>query len=666
LRIAVAPDTAPVASFDYYELVHSPVLAPLAANVGYIEVVPGRGYVFSVYMKARDADTTARLAVREFQGRSTEKLVRVSTRWQRYTLSFQPAARWCYVLAGPDLRESADNPSPSRRATLWLSALQLEQAEKPSPFGPRTPVEFGLSTDRLGNVFALDEPLWIRVALANADSGSARPVQVELGLTDFFDREVWHDTVRAEVPPGQSLSRDVLVDGSPAVRGFLRLYARMTAGELSQQRTMRLAVIPVYSAADSRFGVNHAYPWPHLLELTRKAGMTWFRDWSLKWQEVEPEKGHFTFAKTDYQIDRARDAGFHVLGLLPFPSSNWSSSAAKSVGVSQRYPESRARVAYAPRDLGEFENYVEHTVAHYRGRIAWWQVLNEPVYTDYALPRKQGNDGATYARLVQAFVRGARRGDPQCHVLAGIGGLSAGPVMEDFAEFFAAGGLRGIDAVDIHHYPCLRSPEYIEEPLQSLGRMMEKYGPRKPIWLTEFGYYGEDDPAILPPVHQGFDCPLESEQIQAAYVVRWSAIMLANGVERLFYHAGTATGIDADKLEGTFYEYAGEPRKLYAAQAVMAGLFTPDSRFVKQLSLGGGVRGYLFRDGQRLVAVVWAVGNATPREIPVAEDWLELRDIMGRRQEGPAFTPGRIPVYLTAEGASDEQFQRAVQVPAKK
>ena len=82
----------------------------------------------------------------------------------------QPASRWCYVLAGPDLRESADNPSPSHGAPLWLHALQLEQAEKPSPFGPRTPVEFGLLTDRLGNVFALDEPLWIRVALANADS----------------------------------------------------------------------------------------------------------------------------------------------------------------------------------------------------------------------------------------------------------------------------------------------------------------------------------------------------------------------------------------------------------------------------------------------------------------------------------------------------------------
>ena len=125
---------------------------------------------------------------------------------------------------------------------------------------------------------------------------------------------------------------------------------------------MRLAVIPVYSAADSRFGVNHAYPWPHLLELTRKAGIAWFRDWSLKWQEVEPEKGHFTFAKTDYQIDRAQGCR------LPRPRAvavcHWSRlGAAKSVGVSHALSGEPRPRGIRPAQLGEFENYVEHTVA---------------------------------------------------------------------------------------------------------------------------------------------------------------------------------------------------------------------------------------------------------------------------------------------------------------
>ena len=68
---------------------------------------------------------------------------------------------------------------------------------------------------------------------------------------------------------------------------------------------MRLAVIPVYTQADSRFGMNHAFGWPEMLRSAGRAGWCWMRDWSLKWQDVEPEKGQFTFAETDAQIDRS-------------------------------------------------------------------------------------------------------------------------------------------------------------------------------------------------------------------------------------------------------------------------------------------------------------------------------------------------------------------------
>jgi GH35 family endo-1,4-beta-xylanase len=99
------------------------------------------------------------------------------------------------------------------------------------------------------------------------------------------------------------------------------------------------------------------------------------RDWSLKWKDVEPEKGRFTFREADLQIDRPREHGLRVLAMLPFPSSPWSSTAPASAGA--RYEERRSVIARAPRDMAEFENYVEGTVDHYRGRITWYQVFNE-------------------------------------------------------------------------------------------------------------------------------------------------------------------------------------------------------------------------------------------------------------------------------------------------
>lgn len=665
LRIDLGPDNQPVSYFDYYELARMAIRAPLAANLGYMEVEPGRPYVFSAFMRALAvpgdsmSSIPARLVIQDFEGRTYQKLVQVSGSWQRYAFAFTPNSRWCFVLAGPDLRPAKKGQAAPARVSLLLDALQLEQGSEPTEFEPRDPVEFALSTPNVGNVFGWNEPLEIHVRAYGRAQDMAK-ARLELRLTDFFGREVWRETGAVEGHKAFSLP----VKKQPQLRGFLRLHGRMTCGELVSEKAMRLAAIPEYPGNDSRFGVNHAYPWPHLLDLCRLAGLIWVRDWSLKWQEVEPQPGQFSFTETDYQIDRPISHGLRVLGLLPFPASNWSSSAPASVSGTGWYPRNRQRVAYAPRDLGAFENYVAETVKHYRGRIDWWQCFNEPVYTDYALPRSRGYDGATYAGLVKAFARAARRADPNCRLLAGIGGLHGGQIMEDFERFFAAGALEAIDAVDIHHYPTIRSPEFVEDLLDQLNKLMDKYGRRKPLWLTEYGYYADDEPWAIPTPQHGFDTPLPSEQVQADYAVRWAVIMLANGVEKVFYHAGTCGSINRGHREGVFFVYGGQPRKVYAAQAVMAHLLTPQCRFVKRLGLLAGVHGYLFRREDRTVAVVWAPTRSKALPLELRSDQIELWDIMGRPLPARQFTPTGSPVYLIGPGLSEAQFEAALALSA--
>jgi hypothetical protein len=681
LKIELSPEHQPVSYFDYYELHRAPIRAPLAGNTGYIEVEPGRPYTLSVYMKAARVDTPALLAVRQFRGGSFERSASVSTGWQRYALTFTPTSRWCYVLAGPDLRPPASgspadqrdqsfasattpagrfppgNSDRPQRATLWLDAVQLQPGRDPTAFQTRRPVEFGIWTDKPGNVFGWDEAVTFQLGLFNGDLNSSHQVTVQLALKDFFGREVFSDRVPVSIPAGSPVLRKVVVDAGPQCRGFLRLEAAMTTAGASVERVIRLAVIPIYGGGDSRFGINHAYPWPHLLDLSRKAGLVWVRDWSCKWQQVEPEKGRLTFTETDKQIDRPLRHGLKVLGLLPFPSSHWSSSAPPDYKLTGDYLRGREHVAYAPRDAGEFENYVQRTVSHYRDRVAWWQVFNEPIFTSYSLPRGLGYTGADYARWTKLAAEAVRRADPHGKVLAGIGYLSDGQILDDWQQFLAAGGLAAVDAVDIHHYPRLRPPEFIEELLQKLNALMDKYGGRKPIWLTEYGYYADDDPWSVPVQNSDFDVPLESERLQAEYAVRWATIMLAGGVDKIFYHAGTCGGLNQDSLEGVFYEYGGTPHKIYAAQAVMAHLFTPTCRFVKRLSLGAGVKAYLFRDGARMVAVVWSPGGAAQKPIRLADEKIDLWDLMGRRQPIRQFTPSGTPVYLLGGEISEDAFE---------
>lgn len=656
LRIELNQDNQPVSFFDYFELHRSPVRAPLAGNQGFLEVEPQRAYTLSAYLRAAEDDTPALLAVRQFGGGTQQKQVRVSRQWQRFAMTFKPASRWCYVLAGPDLRRSPDRPASPSAATVWLDAVQLERAEAPREFQTGQPIEIGLSTDKVGNVFNWEEPLRIRLTVGSSEPERLRAARIEWRLVDFFDRQIRSETI-GRVAQGETT---IEVPASEDSRGFLRIHARLTAGDLVSERTMRVAAVPVHRGDDSRFGVNHAYPWPHLLDLCRQAGLVWMRDWSLKWQDVEPEKGRFTFTEPDYQIDRPRKHGLQVLGLLPFPSSNWSSSAPASVKAGDRYPENRQRAAYAPRDLAEFENYVAQTVRHYQGRVPWWQVFNEPLFTDYSLPRKLGYDGTTYATHVKAFAHAARQANPQAHVLAGIGYLSDGQILEDFEKFFAAGGLAAADAIDIHHYPRVRPPEFFEGPLQKLNALMDKHGGRKPIWLTEYGYYADDDPATVPLAHHGFDQPLASERQQSEYAVRWAVLNFANGVDKIFYHAGTCDGLNQDSLQGIFFEYGGTPHKIYAAQSVMSHFLTPTSKFVARLTLAAPTRAYLFRDGDRLVCVAWADTETQAREITLGNDKVRLFDLMGRPMAGRRFSPSGTPLYIMSDGLNDDEFHAAV------
>ena len=659
LKIELAPETQPVSYFDYYDLHRTEIRAPLAGNQGFLELEPGRTYTLSVFLKAAKADTPALVAVRQFQGRSFEKSIRVSTDWTRYSLAFKATARWCYVLAGPDLRPTDENPDSTDRAAVWLDAVQLEQAEEPTPFASRQPVEFGVWTEKPGNVFGWDEPVEFTVRV-HREPGSQEPIQVNTYFEDFFGSHrvigmhMWKPAV------GNDREHTFVYQPRSDRRGFLRLRVGMRVGETVQQRTLRFAVIPSHEQGDSRFGMNHAYPWPHLLDLNRKAGLSWVRDWSCKWQDVEPEKGRFTFEGADHQIDRPIEHGLKVLAMLPFPSAHWSSTAPAGYKRTGNYTSRREHVAYAPRNVEEFENYVARTVSHYKGRVRWWQVFNEPVFTSYSLPRKFGYDAADYAHWTKVFAGAARREDPECKILAGIGYLNDGQILDDWKQFLAAGSLDVIDAVDIHHYPRLRPPEFVEELLEKLNALMDEHGGRKPIWLTEYGYYADDEPSSVPLPNSGFNTPLESEIVQAAYAVRWATIMFAGGVDKIFYHAGTCDGLNRDSLQGIFYEYAGEPHKIYAAQAVMAHLFTPSSKFVKRLTLGEGVHAYLFRDGPRTVAVVWAVAGAKPEPIRVVNENVQVWDLMGRPQLPRRFTPTGTPVYLIGDGLSDDAWPAAV------
>jgi hypothetical protein len=661
LRIELGRGKMPVTCFDYFRAVRVEQAAPLGANVGWLRLKRGRKYTLSAWMRADRPEVPAALLVRQCDAgkwpNDQRSALILSKQWQRHTLTLSARRDYAFVAVGPDL--TGGKP---QAATVWIDAVQLEPGERATAFEPRRAVEIGLATGRFGNVFFAPETAVLNVTVAN-DSPRKVSLRLDAVAEDLFDAAKPVGQLRLEVPTGSTRRPwrlDLDETGWYAVTVSWRLNGQV------HRRRIRLAIIRRYEPSDSPFGINHAPPTDKLCRLLRHAGIVWARDWSWKWQHVQPRPGAFEPADADAQVDRVLRAGMKSLCLLPpFPSSDWASAAPASVG-GKGYPGNRLRMAYAPTDPKLLAKFIERCVRHCKGRVDTWEFLNEPIYTTYSLPSaNKGLAGAAYTvrdyvRLLKEATAAMKRADPSCRTIGGIGG---GPdLLTD--EFIAAGGLECVDCLNIHTYPDRALPEGYIEPLARLVGQMRARGRVLPIWLTEYSYYATDEPPWRPFVphsgHWAANRLLRDERQCADYSVRFALVMLAGGVEKIFYHSGASGEVNRHPLECCLLRYAGVPRKVYAAQAALASVLGPQPRLAARLkppSAEGrpveGLYGYAFQCGRRGVVAAWADAELAGQDWKLrAGSAASLLDIVGRRIAGKEAALSSSPVYVLGEGAA--------------
>ena len=154
------------------------------------------------------------------------------------------------------------------------------------------------------------------------------------------------------------------MDLPPGWRGYYRLRAFRTPGDVIRPPEFHLAIVPRRKDRDTILRINHAFATSNLIELARNAGVSCCRDWALKWQDIEPAPGEYRWQVGDAQINRVLRQGVHVLPLLPpFPSSYWSTES-PATEPAHSYPAVRLPMAAAPKDPRLLAEYVEKTVAH--------------------------------------------------------------------------------------------------------------------------------------------------------------------------------------------------------------------------------------------------------------------------------------------------------------
>lgn len=259
-----------------------------------------------------------------------------------------------------------------------------------------------------------------------------------------------------------------------------------------------------------------------------------FHSWRMNttdttWYNLEPEKGVWKFTALDRAVERAQQQGVEVLFTLGYPP-RW----AADTGLMRQW---NPGYALPPRDMADWEAYLRQVVSRYKGRIKYYELMNEPHFTEIDGGWRSTRDFpvATMVEMARIASRVIKQIDPQAKLVSmSPSGRLNGVRRVD--AFLKAGGGQYIDVVGFHFYSD--TPEQIPQLVEALRKVMANTGESSlPIWNTETGFYiaGPDKPHGKGgmPEHQTLFTPEQG----AAVVARALTLGAAAGLRRFYWYS---------------------------------------------------------------------------------------------------------------------------------
>lgn len=260
------------------------------------------------------------------------------------------------------------------------------------------------------------------------------------------------------------------------------------------------------------------------MEMIANAGIGWVKQ-QFSWAEIEPRQGYFwddrynrsSWDKFDRIVELAEEYGLQVIARVDRPP-DWA-----------RAPDSDVRSA--PLDPHTYADFLYTFIQHYRGRIHYIQVWNEPNLDIEWHPGLPVN-AREYTTLLRLACGRAKEADPDIQILSAPLAIRTSDdpyrlAVSDLTyleEMYRAGAAPYFDILTANAYGIDDPPEAEPDPgrlnfrrveLQRL--IMEKYGDAdKAIWFNEYGWNAA--PADWPA--ERLTWGRVTEEQQAAYTVR--------------------------------------------------------------------------------------------------------------------------------------------------
>jgi hypothetical protein len=232
------------------------------------------------------------------------------------------------------------------------------------------------------------------------------------------------------------------------------------------------------------------------LELLRDAGVSWIRQ-ELPWEQIEPvakgdttdaKFGGSTWAKFDDIVERSQSTGMHLMLRLD-TSPRWALPADASDGLGP------------PVDYANFFDFAGQVAERYRGRVAAYQIWNEPNLTSEW--GRHVPDPVGYARILEGAAARIRSADPSALVVM----AALAPTLTEndnamnelvYLQRLYDAGVRGsFDVLAVQAYGLRGGPDdpridqtdvTFSRPTLVRSVMVSNADADVPIWATEMGW----------------------------------------------------------------------------------------------------------------------------------------------------------------------------------
>ncbi len=257
------------------------------------------------------------------------------------------------------------------------------------------------------------------------------------------------------------------------------------------------------------------------MEMARNAGFHWLRQ-QFPWADIEPdEKGVFvgkfgenTWDKYDQIVALANELGLELIVRLD-TSPKWARPG-------------NPHVATPPTDLTNYGDYVDAVVSHFRGRVRYYQIWNEPnLGVEWGMAPV---DPVAATELLRVGYTRAKRADPNAVILAPALAptIADEPLAQNELTFlqamYDAGAAAYFDISSVQAYGLRNGPDdrrlrpqdvNFSRPVLFREVMVRNGDAVKPIWASEVGWN------VPPPGnHESYDWGQVTEDQQARYTVR--------------------------------------------------------------------------------------------------------------------------------------------------